>query len=216
MSESKEIEHKMNPMRVPTKDEDYNRQTSSPGCSSCTTAVAATVCIGAVMAASIVWIVYAIIALSGTTPSDYQDTCPSSNIWASLLGAVISIGLSNLDNMCGSRDEHGTKKPNVVIIVIQMGSATFSSVEVFRGCAMEHLNNTLAYKLQFWMVVITYSIWAICVITACGLCYVACREQGEEHRRRQALGTEIIQKLDTIKLDLKNQKTYSASTVDSV
>ena len=165
---------------------------------------AATACIGALVVASIVWFIYAIISLFGTLSADFQDTCPASNLWASLLVAVISNGLSSLDNMCGNRDKDGNKKTNVVIIAIQMGSITFSSVEVFRGYAMDNLNGT-PYKLQFWLVVITYSIWSLGVIAACRLYAVDCRERDEE-RRRHNVRASIIQQFDDININLEKSK----------
>lgn len=204
MSESRQIEQKVNPMRVPAHEGDYNRQTDSPKSDgwACTAVTAYTVCICALAAASIVWFVYAIIALSNSSASEFKETCSESNIWASLLVAAISVGLSNLDNVCGTRDEDGKKRPNIVVIVIQLGSTTFSSVEVFRGCAMDHLRDALAYKLQFWMVVITYGIWAIGVVAVCGLCVVACREDDEERRKRMARAEQISQQLTDIQLRL--------------
>jgi hypothetical protein len=209
MSESRHIENNMQPQLAHLDFDQANLlHQDLPRVGTARLAIgaagAATACIGALVVASIVWFVYAIISLFGTSSADFQDTCPASNLWVSLLVAVISNGLSSLDNMCGNRDKDGKKKTNVVIIVIQMGSVTFSSVEVFRGYAMDNLNGT-PYKLQFWLVVITYSIWSLGVIAACRLYAVDCRERDEE-RRRHNVRASIIQQFDDININLEKSK----------
>lgn len=163
MSQRTQNEQNVNRIDASNDDPEYNNKADMVEPVKCesTVGIAMMVSTCVLIAATIVWIVYAIIALSNSSPSEFQSTCSDSNLWTSLLVSVISICLTILDHVRGSINENGDKKTNVVLVVLQMGSVIFSSIDVFRGCAVKHLSDTLAYKLQFWNVVITYGIWGL-------------------------------------------------------
>lgn len=126
---------------------------------------------------SLFWFVYSIIALSQTSNQDIRDTCSGSNIWISLLVAVIGNGLAMLDNICGKKDENGKHQQNVIIVGINIGALIFATVEVYKTCALDNLSETIIYQLQFWLIVIVYSIYAIIIFVGIVLCCCcACEE----------------------------------------
>jgi hypothetical protein len=119
---------------------------------------------------SIFWFVFSIITLSQTSNQDIHDTCSGSNLWISLLIAVIGNGLAILDNICGKKDEHGQHQPNVIIVGINIGALIFVTVEVYKTCALDNLSETIIYQLQFWLIVVVYSIYSIIILVGCCCC----------------------------------------------
>ena len=133
------------------------------------------------------WIIASSIALANSSIAEFQDDCSESNIWISLLVMIISVGLGMLDSWCGKRDENNKRQPNVIIMAVGLGSQIFSSIEVFDGCAMEKLNNTLVYQLQFWMVIIVYALYGILILSVFVLCCICCKEEAAYKKPNDAI-----------------------------
>ena len=123
------------------------------------------------------WIVASSIALSQSSISEFREDCSGSNLWVSLLVLVIAVGLGMVDSWCGKRDENNKRQPNVLIMAAGLGSQIFSSIEVFNSCALATLNHTLVYELQFWMLIVTFSLYGIMIVGGCVMCCICCREE---------------------------------------
>lgn len=127
--------------------------------------------------ASIAWIIISSIALNQTTIADYREECSGSHIWISLLVMIIAVGLGMLDNWCGKRDDNNKRQPNILIMAIGLGSQIFSSIEVFNTCALNKLDDTLVYQLQFWMLIVVYSLYGIMILAGIAMCCICCMEE---------------------------------------
>ena len=128
-------------------------------------------------AASVGWIVVSSVALSKSSIADFREDCSGANLWASLMVTVIAISLGLVDRWFGKRDEDNNHEPNILILAISSASQIFSSVEVFNSCALTSLNHTLVYKLQFWMLIVSFSLYGIMILAGCVLCCIYCKEE---------------------------------------
>lgn len=145
---------------------------------------------------SMFWFVFSIIALSQTSNQDIHDTCSGSNLWISLLIAVIGNGMAILDNICGKKDEDGEHQPNVIIVGLNIGALIFVTVEVYKTCALDNLSETIIYQLQFWLIVVVYSIYSIIILVGCCLCCCISRES-------KPTGVKNDQSIDDIFVNIK-------------
>ena len=127
--------------------------------------------------ALITWMIASSIALSQSSIAYFREECTNTNIWVSLLVMIIAVGLGMLDNWCGKRNENNERQPNILVVAVGLGSQIFSSIEIFNSCAREQLEQTLVYQLQFWMLIVIYSLYGIIIIAGIVVCCICCREE---------------------------------------
>ena len=155
--------------------------------------------------ATIAWIVVSSIALGQSSIAEFQENCSGSNIWVSLIVMIIAVGLGMLDNWCGKRDENNKRQPNILIMAIGLGSQIFSSIEVFNSCALNKLDDTLVYQLQFWMLIVVYSLYGIMILAGIVMCCICCREEAA-YKTPNKETEEIADTFANLKTSLENLK----------
>ena len=159
--------------------------------------------------ASIAWMIASSIALAQSSIAEFQEDCPGSNIWVSLIVLTIAVGLGMLDNWCGKRDKDNKRQPNILIMGFGLGSQIFSSVEVFNGCAMNNLNETLVYQLQFWMLIVAYSLYGLLILGLMVMCCICCREEAAYKTKNDEIENmeNVFANLDATLKNLKKGET---------
>lgn len=148
---------------------DVSRDVAPIGCFVCVHLLLTTASVG--------WITVSSVALSKSSIADFREECSGSNLWTSLMVMVIAVSLGLVDRWFGKRDEDNNHEPNILILAISSTSQIFSSIEVFKSCALANLNHTLVYKLQFWMLIVNFSLYGIIILGGCVTCCIYCKEE---------------------------------------
>lgn len=155
--------------------------------------------------ASVAWITVSSVALSKSSIADFREDCTGSNLWASLMLMVIAVSLGLTDRWFGKRDEDNNREPNILILAISSASQIFSSIEVFKSCALANLNHTLVYKLQFWMLIISFSLYGIVILGGCAMCCIYCKEEAAYKTSREN-SLDVTNAFATLKETLEEDK----------
>lgn len=118
--------------------------------------------------ALVIWIIFAIIALSGEHMKDIKDECPKSKLWPCLC-TMVGVTLLNIFIDSKPRDKDGSKF-NLVGFCFIIGAFVWMSIELFDVCAVEKLNNYEIYHMLFilyWIYVGIFSLLVIVIICIC-------------------------------------------------
>ena len=121
------------------------------------------ICKLAISSAFIVWVVYAIIALSMEHIVDIKDICPKSHLWPCLC-TMVGISVVNLLLESKPKSEE-QKSSNILGICMFIAGFIWMSLELFNECA---LNNLVNYKI-YEMLEILYWIY----VSFIGICFIA-------------------------------------------
>lgn len=156
--------------------------------------------------ASVAWITVSSIELSKSSISDFRKDCTGSNLWISLMVMVIAFGLGLVDRWCGKRDEDNNREPNILILAIGSASQIFSSIEVFNSCALANLSHTVVYKLQFWMLIVSFSLYGIVILGGCAMCCICCKEEKAAYKTSRENSLDVTNAFATLKETLQEDK----------
>lgn len=160
-------------------------------------------------AASVGWIVVSSVALSKSSIADFREDCSGSNLWASLMVMVIAVSLGLVDRWFGKRDEDNNREPNILILAISSASQIFSSIEMFKSCALANLNHTLVYKLQFWMLIVSFSLYGIIILGGCVMCCICCKEEAA-YKTSKETSLDVSNAFASLKETLEEDKVRIA------
>ena len=128
---------------------------------------------GACAVALVIWLVFAIMAVSNVTNAEVKDVCGGSSLWPCVVTWIVIVGLSLLTSKSAAKEDRN-KASLCVSAMVQLGLLAWLGYELYNECAVTHLSGWELYRAAQPLFIGYCCVLSLLALAGCCLLCVIC------------------------------------------
>jgi uncharacterized integral membrane protein len=128
---------------------------------------------GACAVALVIWLVFAIMAVSNVSNAEVKDVCGGSSLWPCVVTWITVIGLSLLSSKSAAKEDRNTTSL-CVSAMVQLGLLAWLGYELYNECAVTHLSSWELYTAAQPLFIGYCCVLAVVALAGCCFLCMIC------------------------------------------